>query len=82
MIPAWHQNTLNIAYWHFLGRPQISPKYAPTVFDAWFWKDQTKDTTKDQDAKESPHDLSLWGRLTQWIFSFLTRGNKECLFIF
>lgn len=35
VIPQWHHNKDRIAYWTFLERPEVTPKYGTSLFSWW-----------------------------------------------
>ena len=44
VVPNWHSNKANVAYWNRFSRPAKTAKYAPVAFDTW-WVDAQKDRT-------------------------------------
>jgi microcin C transport system substrate-binding protein len=50
VVPNWHSNVANVAYWNRFDRPAKSARYAPFAFDTW-WIDEAKDRALQRDRK-------------------------------
>lgn len=42
VIPQWHTDRFNLAYWKKLGRPETLSPLTPGVIDTWFVKEETQ----------------------------------------
>lgn len=66
MLPAWHRDTINIAYWDQFDKPKIAPKYMPLAIDTWWFKgEETEQITEDQ--------LTLWQKIKNWLRGLLVK---------
>lgn len=42
MIPAWHTDKINVAYWNMLEKPTNTPQYMPLSIDTWWMRGDQK----------------------------------------
>ncbi|MBX9976794.1 MAG: extracellular solute-binding protein, partial [Alphaproteobacteria bacterium] len=74
MIPAWHSNKVNIAYWSHVTHPDVTPKYNPVSIATWWSKEVAK--TSDANSPDVSVETSLWQRLYDWIMHLIGVGKS------
>jgi microcin C transport system substrate-binding protein len=77
MVPMWHQNKVNLAYWNKFARPKISPIYNPIAFDTWWMKEAAAEVTESATPQESTQNQasSLYDTFKAWFKGLFSKTS-------
>lgn len=77
MIPAWHADKINVAYWNILEKPKKNPEYMPLSLSTWWMKGKAEQSVQSvkEELPQSPEPQATQNfveRVLHFIMSFFS----------